>query len=135
MNISLRSLVIVAAAVTTFAFSACGSSCEPTDVALQVSQEGQTLVATFAEDVFAGSADSFGDGLVVTLRTDDEEVGRWNATADEQAQGVVDGATVVDSRTVEIQLNGDIPGGVTLRIRPDSGGPCDGPAGSTAVTP
>lgn len=134
MNKFLRSLVIIAATVTTFAFSACGSSCSPADVPMELSQDGPTLVATFAEDVFTGNAESFGDGLVVTLRTEDEEVGRWNATADERAQGIVDGATVVDSRTVEIQLNGDIPSGVTLRIRPDSGGPCDGPAGSTRVT-
>ncbi|NNF65866.1 MAG: hypothetical protein HKN07_16595 [Acidimicrobiia bacterium] len=133
MNNSFRSLV-VATVVSMFALAACGSSCEPTDVPLQVSQDGQTLVATFAEDVFGGDAGSTGEGLVVTLRTDDEEVGRWNATADEQAQGLVEGATVVDNRTVEIQLNGDVPSGVTLRIRPDSQGPCDGPAGSIDLT-
>lgn len=98
---------------------------------MTLTQDGLMLVATFASDVFTDT----GEGLLVTLRSGDEDLGRWQATAESPARGLVSNAVVVDARTVEIELNSAVASDADLRIRPDSAGPCDGPAGSAVVKP
>lgn len=135
MTSHLLSFPAIVVAALSLVVSACGGDCEPTEVPVSVARQAQTLVVTFDEAVFSGDAETRDDGLLVSLRADESDLGRWQASAASPARGIVSEARVIDDRTVEIDLNGEVAADTELRIRVDTEGECDGPVGTTTINP